>query len=899
MKGVDHLIINSPYEEPKSYWFNDAETQSFKKLEGRRPAGYFISDPKNPDAGIYKELDLVNLIRPRVSKWRELNYPNITGVTRKLLDHWKNPDREQKFFFCQMEAIETLIWFVEARDEEKVGIDVPSDGGSFLRRCVKLCTGGGKTTVMAMLIAWQVLNKVSYPQDKRFSKNVFVVAPNLTVKSRLAVLRTDVPDNYYSKFNIVPNALRDKLPQGKVVVRNWQSLAWDDEDAVKKKHSVDKRGVISNEAYARSVLGEIAHHKDLIVINDEAHHAWRVNPSGKYSKDEKEEATVWVGGLDKINETREIRMCYDFSATPFSPSGKKNDEEALYPWIVSDFGLNDGIESGLVKTPRLVIRDDGQLNAETYKSRLYHIYSDPEVKDDLTRKDADKEDPLNDLILMAYKMLGYDWKETYNLWKQRGSKVPPVMMTVANKTVTADRISNMFDSQSGGLALMGLEDLCNKETRIQIDSGIIDSKGTKEGSALREVIDTVGKIGKPGEQIRNVISVGMLTEGWDANNVTHIMGLRAFSSQLLCEQIVGRGLRRMSYEADENGFFRPEYVNIFGIPFTFLPHESDEGNGPTTEKPKTLVSSIPERSEYEIHWPNVLGINRKFGVKLSLDPAKISRLRIKSDGSITVVRMGAANSGGVSHDIFKDIDRNKAEIRIQTLIFNTAMDVYKEMDRDSNKPLWQNNPYLIGQITSCINEYIVGGNIEFDPDCDEEKFSSYFIDNLNRIVRHIWESIRSDNTEEFIPVIDSSRPVMSTLEVGSWYTSKRCLPTHKSQISHCIFDSSWEDTEEFYMERSEDVLAFVKNDEHVGFQINYIYNGANRIYYPDFLIKLKNGKMLVLEVKGKKDERVEIKREYLQEWIKAVNDSGEYGEWCEDMSLSIKDIGSIIKKHST
>ncbi len=389
----------------------------------------------------------------------------------------------------------------------------------------------------------------------------------------------------------------------------------------------------------------------------------------------------------------------------------------------------------------------------------------------------------------------------------------------------------------------------------------------------------------------------MLTEGWDANNVTHIMGLRAFSSQLLCEQIVGRGLRRMSYEVDENGFFLPEYVNIFGIPFTFLPHETDESSGPPVEKPKTLISSIPERSDYEIQWPNVIGIGRKFGVKLSLDPAKISKLRIRSDGSITVARMGAANIGGVSHDLFKDIDRNKAEVRLQTLIFNTAMDVYKEMDKDPNKPLWQSNPNLMGQVTACINSYIKDGNIEFEPECDLNKYSSYFIDNLNRIVRHIWESIKADNTEEYIPVIDSSKPVLSTSEVGSWYSSKKCLPTQKSQISHCVFDSSWEDTEEFFLERSEDVVAFVKNDEHVGFQINYIYNGANRIYYPDFLIKMRNGKMLILEVKGRKDERVEIKREYLQEWVKAVNDSGKYGEWCEDMSLSIKDVESIIKRH--
>lgn len=590
MAGIDQLIINSAYREPTHHWKYDLNGQTFVREEGRRPAGYFIAGQGSNqynDIGQFIELPLVNRIRPRVKAWREAGYPGVTGVTRKLLDHWNDKDaRQYPFFYCQMDAIETLIWLTEAPDAEKVGIDIPSDGGAFRRLCTKLCTGGGKTTVMAMLIAWMICNKVTYPQDKRFTKYVFIVAPGLTVKSRLQVLQTGGDNNYYIQFNIVPIGLMDKLHQGKVMITNWQSLAWDSAETIAKRRSVDKRGAKSDEAYTREVLGEMANASNILVINDEAHHAWRKNPENKVklTKEQKEaeqQATIWISGLDRIHKTRGILSCYDFSATPFAPSGKKNDEEALFGWIVSDFGLNDGIESGLVKTPRVVVRDDGTPDAESFRSKLYHIYADETVKDDINRA-ADPEEPLPDLLTQAYYLLGKDWQALYYAWKDAGADVPPVMITVANRTETAARIKYAFDH-----GRIPVPELCDPNLTIHIDSKTMDAatnvvaptvdedseaKISKADAAaiLRETVDTVGQKGKRGEQIRNVISVGMLSEGWDAKTVTHILGLRAFSSQLLCEQVVGRGLRRTSYDLSEGSdMFTPEYVNIFGIPFTF------------------------------------------------------------------------------------------------------------------------------------------------------------------------------------------------------------------------------------------------------------------------------------------------------------------------------------------
>src|SRR5215207_980789 len=304
-----------------------------------------------------------------------------------------------------------------------------------------MATGSGKTIVMSMIIAWQVINKVTYPQDTRFSKNVFVVAPGLTVKSRLQVLIPAGPGNYYDEFNVVPSGLFDKLRQGKVMVRNWHVLMPLDPDDGPK---VVKKGHESDEAFVRRVLEEMASTRNIVVINDEAHHAWREAPKTvvkDLSKEQREE-TQWIKGLDRIHKARGILSCFDLSATPFAPTGKRSTEETLFGWIVSDFNLNDAIESGLVKTPRVVVRDDGKLSGD-YKSRLYHIYRDPEVQPDLNRK-AKEEEPLPDLVTTGYYLLGRDWLETAERWEAANTSTPPVMITVGNRTETAARVHHAF-----------------------------------------------------------------------------------------------------------------------------------------------------------------------------------------------------------------------------------------------------------------------------------------------------------------------------------------------------------------------------------------------------------------------------------------------------------------------
>ncbi|MGC8732771.1 MAG: BPTD_3080 family restriction endonuclease, partial [Halothiobacillaceae bacterium] len=670
------------------------------------------------------------------------------------------------------------------------------------------------------------------------------------------------------------------------------------------------RGAKSDEAYTREVLGEMANARNLLVINDEAHHAWRVNweAERKYLrardlKDSAEEATVWIGGLDRLHRSRGILTCYDFSATPFTPSGKKSSEEALFGWIVSDFGLNDAIESGLVKTPRVVVRDDAVPDAKTYKSRLYHIYNAPDVKDDLNRR-ANPEEPLPDLVLNAYYLLGYDWRKTWQAWKEAGIPTPPVMITVANRTETAARVKHAFDSKR-----IRIDELCDPERILHIDSKVLDEAEAKEepsapmevsdesnvaeeedapverkltkaeqAELLRQTVDTVGKAGQPGEKIQNVISVGMLSEGWDAKTVTHIMGLRAFTSQLLCEQVVGRGLRRTSYELNPTtGLFDPEYVNIFGVPFTFLPHEGGEDGPPPPPTPKTAVEPDPTKAEFEIRWPNVVRIERVFQPALTLDWSKARPLELNAAQTAQIAELAPILEG--KPDVTKieriELERLAREFRTQRIIFETARDVFDQM-----RHTWHGSrEVLLAQLVRIVEQFIRSDRISISPPLfnqDELRRRLIITLNMSRVVQHVWEAMRQENTERLTPVFDRDHPIRSTGEMRTWYTGKPCERTKKSHINVCVYDSTWEVSDAFVLDDSDAVSAWVKND-HLGFEVLYVYRGVVRKYRPDFLVRLANGDMLVLETKGQDAEQDRVKRRYLGEWIQAVNAHGGFG----------------------
>jgi len=884
------FVINSPYFEPKYHFEYDENSESYHKENGRRKAGYYATIGKQEagkGATQFLELELANMIRPRVREWKEKGYPNITSTTKKLLEHWNRFDQEefeqsgQRYFWCQIEAIEAIIWLTEAPDALKVGINLKDRSDSdWVRACTKLATGTGKTVVMAMIIAWQSLNKIANPKDTRFSKNILVMAPGITVRQRLGVLIPSNESNYYDVFDIIPPSLKEYIYQSKIVILNWHALA------PKKKESLPKvmretMGEESDSAFAKRVLSEFPGDTPILVINDEAHHC-HSHPAeiGKSKEDkelekkENEEATIWVQGLDKIHNARGIITAYDMSATPFVPKGRtSNTGFELFNWIISDFGLHDAIESGLVKTPTIAVRDSSYSSEQVAgdKSKLFHIYYEEGIKEDLNKKCEPNVD-LPDLVRSAFKILSTDWLATKNDWQKKG--VPPSMIVICNNTFTSQRIEySILNSH------LGVSEISEKDKVLRIDSTAEDI----EDVALRERFNTVGKQGKPGADVQCVIGVNMLSEGWDANNVKQILGLRAFTSQLLCEQVVGRGLRRMSYDVDEStGLLKSEYVTVFGIPFSFLPIEGKEGPGPGPEKPKTFVSALQQKKQYQILFPNILRIQKETEYFVDIDWGKTEKLSLSPTENPVWVQVAptidrpdlsqSQKMDSIQEYLGKDYRLKQSIFAITTSIKNSLDDNWKNID-DGNK---------FQQIFKIISEFIEK-NIVIDADKNNYDIYKNILVGLNttKITSMVRQAINlSQNTKSY-PIPDPINKFKTTSVMTPWYTTKDTYSSSemKCHISHLVQDSKWENIGKILDNEVDDVVAWVKND-HLAFTIPYIHKGLMRSYFPDFIIKFKGNKYLLLEIKGKEREQDQTKWESARLWCEALNsDKDSWGEW--------------------
>lgn len=916
MSVVDKPIINSPYEEPTKHWV--FEEKQPRLVEQRRPAGFFVSkrtrDSSSPIAAeeliIYDDqlaLAPVNEIRRRVREWRKSGYPGATRITQDLLRYWNDANRERKLFFCQREAAETVIWLVEAPELEKQGIIVPVDEptnakslengyGALKRYCPKMATSTGKTVVMAMLIAWSVLNKLFSKQDRRFSDAVLVTCPSLTVKRQNAErLTPSNPRNFYEKFDLVPPSLITYLSKGKYLITNWHLFL----PEVDPKTGVVQRGTESDSAFCRRTLRELGEKENILVLNDEAHHAHRPAPLlEKYQQvklvaDEKErleeeleEATIWVSALDKINKVRGVTFCVDFSATPFYISGSGHPEGEPFPWIVSDFSLIDAIESGICKIPRVPVDDNsGQPIARFF--RLWQWIMERLSPADRAKK-ARKPNP--DAIYRqaqgALTILASEWKKTLDNFEKYESKIPPVMIVVCSNT----DIAEVFHDQiAKGNVLDGLRN-GDKEVTIRIDSKLlaeaesqldISTGNSKLGKAeaLREKVNTIGKLGEPGEQVRCVISVSMLTEGWDAQNVTQILGLRAFDSQLLCEQVVGRGLRRTNYD----DLSEAEYVDVYGVPFEVIPVQKASLTRPNPpQRLPTLVRALPERKSLEIRFPRVEGYIYDIRRKVIADVQKIPVLYISPSNEPTEVVVKPASGITTEKPTRLWPGEEKLETRdvflkthrLQTTIFEIASQVTSKLTPETR-------PFVFPQVLEITKQY-VEERVKVKPGAsiDEIALRRYSDPIISRLCDAIQPDVESGEAP-LLPRIERYRPYGSTSEVR-FSSLKEAFGTVKSHVSHVVVDSGWEHKIAYELDKSLDVVAYVKND-HLDFTIPYEWEHEVHSYVPDFIIRLKlrddSEVNLILEVKGYEDEKDRAKKAAAQRWIAAVNHHGGFGRW--------------------
>jgi type III restriction enzyme len=899
---VDNPILNSPFEEPTRYWAYE-EGQPVL-VEGRRPAGYYFkSRTRGEQLAMLEEefvpLELVNTIRERVREWRMQGYLGVTPVTRQLLNHWNTPERDRKLFFCQREAVETLIWLVEASPAQKQGITIPKDEG-LTRYACKMATGSGKTVVMGMVIAWQVLNKLANPQDRRFSDAVLLVCPNLTIRERLQVLLPWKVGNYYERFDLVPRGMLERLQQGRFQILNWHLFQLKDDS---RSRSVVQRGVESDAAFCRRVLKELGAKQNILVINDEAHHAYRPASLPEEVRErlspeeieEREEATVWISGLDRINKIRGINFCADFSATPFYIKGSGREEGEPFPWIVSDFGLVDAIESGIVKIPRVPVDDNtGALIPKYFRLWEAINQSLPVSERQTARRRAKPESVLREAE-GAIATLASEWKRTFDEFQRSGSPVPPVMIAVCDNT---DLAKIVYEHIASGKVLSELQNQPAAEVTLRIDTKLLKEAEsavdgeTKQQAAerLRKTVDTVGKTewdgegDPPGKHIRCVVSVGMLTEGWDAQNVTQILGLRAFTSQLLCEQVVGRGLRRMNYD----DFSEPEYVDIYGVPFEVIPVKKKPLSRTEVLKVSTLVRALRERKHLEITFPRVEGYVFDVRQRIRVNWDEVPDLVIDPSTEPTKVqakpavgyRVGRPDRLGPGEEVLHDRNPFYRENRLQATVYEIAAEITNRLK--GKREEWQIRHILFPQVLNIVWHYLEERvRVSAQATLQEVALEKY----QQRIVERLTEAIEPDTEAgepPILPIIERFRPIGSTAEV-LFRTVRPCVGTTKSHISHVVLDApKWEHSVAYQLERIPEVIAYARND-HLDFTIPYECQGVRHEYRPDFLIRWRreDGRevKIVLEVKGFETEQDRQKEAAAKRWVRAVNHHGEFGQW--------------------
>ncbi len=1029
---VPEPILNSPFEEPTKHWWI-TEHEPPERRSGRRPAMYYYRRPgiepslDQQGVGTAIELKLVNRVRAKLAEWRPLALRGEGGVTRttmELMRYWRQDGRKHRLFFAQIEAAETIIFLTEARPDFLQGIRVPLDEPgeeaqadgirAFRRYACKMATGTGKTTVMGMLAAWSILNKVAARGDARYSDAVLIVCPNITIRNRLEELKPQAGGaSLYRTRDLVPSHLMPHLTRGYVLVTNWhvfepktaqvagqsakvlragrevrtreririgpktttarglRYLTLEDLERqvatglveVSEEHrdsqgnlksvSVESfRYVESDAKLIERVLGrEIGGKRNLLVMNDEAHHAYRLRRSepdvseeslfGEADEDEEffREATVWIDGLDRIHKHRDINLCVDLSATPYYLGRVGQDANRPFPWVVSDFGLVDAIESGLVKIPQLAVRDTTGSPIPGYFNIWRWILPKLTPAERGGRRGGVKPEAVLKYAHVPVAMLGGLWELLRQEWDRcETDSRPPVFILVCNNTALAKVIYRWLAEGEApvGIPPARLDGLRNSDGNlytIRVDSKVVresDSGQAKsdEDRWMRLTLDTVGKtdwprdgqgrpiypedfevlakklerpLHPPGRDVRCIVSVGMLTEGWDCNTVTHIVGLRPFMSQLLCEQVVGRGLRRSSYAVGEDGKLGEEVAKIFGVPFEIVPlKENPQANGPVPPPKVWRIRAVPEKAHLEIQFPRVEGYTQGIRYRVKIDWENIAPLRLDPLDIPPEVEMKVglpSNTGrpslvGPGHLERVDLNPYRMNRRQQRLVFEMARDLTRDYRQQPGCEVPAH--MLFTQLATIVDRYLKEKVVPVEPARDIDVFLSPW---YGWLVERLIAAIQPDHSagdEAMVPRYESGREPGSTAEVD-FETRQEPYPVVKSHVNAVVPDTmQWEQSAAYRLDTHEHVHSFVKN-AGLGFAIPYVHNGEQHEYLPDFIIRLKGdeARFLILETKGY-DPLAEVKSQAAHRWAQAVNADGGFGSWQYRLVSDIGKVGETV-----
>ena len=1000
---VESPIINSPFREPESHWQIEHGKPPVKAA-GRRRASYFYRVPEHAgrgrrdrsqgemfesEKGEEVQLAVVNAIRERVKNWRDgmhsdgLAYDGISPVTRELLELWRNDERMQRLFFAQIEAAETIIFLVEAKEIYRKGIPkIPKDEPgfetksagtrAFMRYACKMATGTGKTTVMGMLAAWSILNRVASPWDDRFSDTILIVCPNVTIRERLQELDPALGDlSLYRTRQLVPPHRMEELRRGEVIIANWHRLAKKETNTVnrdsakvvktgepvevvknagKANESVEIKYYESDAAWFKRVRRELGSGKGRsphwLIFNDEAHHAYRrgdavseesLDEDKDLAKKNAREATIWIEGLDRINHLaggtrrRGINFCLDLSATPFYIQGSGNEVGKPFPWVVSDFGLLDAIESGLVKIPQLPARDVTGAQEAAYFN-IWRWVQAKAVEDGLGTK-------ITPEIVMNYasapiNLLAQEWHSRFVEWEnfskeQHKHPVPPVFIVVCRDTAVAREVHNWLANGNDGYGVSPswFKNAPGQEVTVRIDSKVIEDieeGGTKdENKRLRFILDTVGKAewsgGRvpedwselvrkhndkaaredndgslkwideripPGRDVRCIVSVAMLAEGWDANTVTHIVGLRPFGSQLLCEQVVGRALRRKSYALNEDSqMFSEETAKVFGVPFELIPFKVTPP-GPTPPQPDpNHIYSVPEKAEHEIAFPIVTGFHQSGELNVFVDWDQVSKVTIDPMQIPQLVELTALTTPhgdlaayGPGEKPILSLKDWRAMFRDQQVAFRLAREICQRWQTDNGAaavPLQQLFPKVAFAAKRFLAEKLDRKG-DSQP-CDILLVGQYMQAAISALLEAIKKGCSTDQSE--IAVVPQGAAGRGSTLFVDFHTTKPIYPVTRCHLNAMVADTQkWEQSAAFLLDSHPGVRSWVKNDR-LGFYIPYRNRGLPARYVPDFLVVTDSGQQVIVEIKGQLTDSADAKAKAAERWVAAVNRLANYGNW--------------------
>ncbi len=651
-----------------------------------------------------------------------------------------------------------------------------------------------------------------------------------------------------------------------------------------------------------------------------------------------QEATVWIEGLDRIHKHRGINFCVDLSATPYFLGRVGQETNKPFPWVVSDFGLVDAIESGLVKIPQMPVRDATGAQIPSY----FNIWNWILPKLTPAERGGTKGSPKPEAILKwantPIAILGGLWqKELEELQKSETETRPPVFILVCKNTRIAKVVYEWLaeDKAPLGLPPANIEGFRNWDgeiNTIRVDSKVVHETDTGEAKSdesrwMRFILDTVGKtdwtldpqgrpiypegfeelakklerpLYPPGRDVQCIVSVGMLTEGWDCTTVTHIIGIRPFMSQLLCEQVVGRGLRRASYEAGPDGKFSEEVAQVFGVPFEVIPFKANpQGPGKRREK-RYHVHAVPEKEQYEIRFPRVEGYTQAIRNRVTVNWSSVPPLVLLPDRippevemkGLSVNNKGRQSLSGPGRISQADLEAFRSKRRLQELVFEFA----RALTRDYvAQPQCQAPAHvLFPQVVRIVQRYLTDKVQVHPPANIKDLFlAPYYGWLVEILVEHIHPDTSQGETPE-VPRYEASRGPGSTAEVDYW-TSREPREVVHCHLNYLVPDTQrWEQSAGYFIDTHSAVDAFVKN-AGLGFAIPYLYNGQMHDYMPDFIVRLRTNPPihLILETKGF-DPVEDVKRAAAERWVAAVNADGTYGQWQYGLAKRPTEVNQIV-----